>query len=96
MAAPGPAERARLDAAILAAAQARLDAAVSQPLEELAALPCRKGPQHRWSAKTRKCKACGMIDFREPAKPKPAEPEFDAAEHRAAVHHAILTGQVLG
>ena len=93
MAAPGPVDRARLDAAVLAAAQARLDAAVSQPLEELAALPCRKGPQHRWSAKTRKCKACGMIDFREPVT---AEPEFDAAEHRAAVHHAILTGQVLG
>jgi hypothetical protein len=77
----------------LAAAQAQLDAAVSLPLTELAALPCRKGPKHRWSAKTRKCKACGMPDLREPAT---TEPEFDAAEHRAAVHHAILTGQVLG
>lgn len=80
----------------LGAAETLLDAAVSLPLSDLAALPCRKGPKHRWSAKTRKCKACGLTDFREPAPPKRAEPEFDAAEHRAAVHHAILTGQVLG
>jgi hypothetical protein len=66
------------------------------PLTELAAQPCRKGPHHRWSAKTSKCTACCLPDFREPARPQHAEPEFDAAEHRVAVHHAILTGQVLG
>jgi len=89
MTAPGSAKPAMS----LKAAQTLLDAAVSLPLSEMAKLPCRKGPKHRWSAKTRKCKACGMPDLREPKAP---EPEFDAAEHRAAVHHAILTGQVLG
>lgn len=81
----------------LEAAQAQLDAAVSLPLTELAAMPCRKAPRHRWSGKTRKCKACGLPDIRQPVtRPERDEPEFDAAEHRAAVHHAILTGQVLG
>ena len=93
MTAPGSAE----PALSLKAAETLLDAAVSLPLTELAKLPCLKGPRsHRWSAKTRKCKACGLPDVREPAAPECDEPEFDAAEHRAAVHHAILTGQVLG
>jgi hypothetical protein len=83
-----PEELARLKGHLLAAA--------SLPLEQLAAMPCIKGPQHRWrgkAGKPKKCKACGLVDFRSL---REAGLPFDPAEHRTAVRHAILTGQVLG